>query len=175
MAAKEDATKAEVQAQVTALQTALDGLRAVDKTNLNDLIAKAKAEAAKTDVYESNSLTVLNTAITLAENVVANPKATELEVAAAEKSLNQFFHTMAVGIFNLQYMLDPEKILVGGGITRQPSFLQRLQTELDRVMTAKPIAKVKPTVEVCTHLDQAQLIGAAYVWRKTYGKEDVHV
>ena len=95
--------------------------------------------------------------------------------AAAEKSLNQFFHTMAVGIFNLQYMLDPEKILVGGGITRQPSFLQRLQTELDRVMTAKPIAKVKPAVEVCTHLDQAQLIGAAYVWRKTYGKEDVHV
>ena len=87
VAAKEDATKAEVQAQVTALQTALDSLRVVDKTNLNALIEKAKAEVAKTDVYESNSLTVLNTAITLAENVAANPKATELEVAAAEKSL----------------------------------------------------------------------------------------
>ena len=84
---KEDATKAEVQAQVTALQTALDSLRVVDKTNLNALIEKAKAEAAKTDVYESSSLTVLNTAITLAENVAANPKATEAEVAAAEKSL----------------------------------------------------------------------------------------
>ncbi len=87
VAAKEDATKAEVQAQVTALQTALDSLRVVDKTNLNALIEKAKAEAAKTDVYESNSLTVLNTAITLAENVAANSKATESEVAAAEKSL----------------------------------------------------------------------------------------
>ena len=87
VAAKEDATKAEVQAQVTALQTALDSLRVVDKTNLNVLIEKAKAEAAKTDVYESSSLTVLNTAITLAENVAANPKATESEVAAAEKSL----------------------------------------------------------------------------------------
>ena len=87
VAAKEDATKAEVQAQVTALQTALDSLRVVDKTNLNALIEKAKAEAAKTDVYESSSLTVLNTAITLAENVAANPKATESEVAAAEKSL----------------------------------------------------------------------------------------
>lgn len=32
-------------------------------------------------------MTVLNTAITLAENVAANPKATESEVAAAEKSL----------------------------------------------------------------------------------------
>lgn len=47
VAAKEDATKAEVQAQVTALQTALDSLRVVDKTNLNALIEKAKAEAAK--------------------------------------------------------------------------------------------------------------------------------
>ena len=87
VAEKEDATKAEVQAQVTALQTALDSLRVVDKTNLNALIEKAKAEAAKTDVYESSSLTVLNTAITLAENVAANPKATESEVVAAEKSL----------------------------------------------------------------------------------------
>ena len=47
VAAKEDATKAEVQAQVTALQTALDGLRAVDKTNLNDLIAKSKSGSSK--------------------------------------------------------------------------------------------------------------------------------
>ncbi len=87
VAAKEDATKAEVQAQVTALQTALDSLRVVDKTNLNALIEKAKAEAAKTDVYESSSLTVLNTAITLAENVDSNSKATESEVAAAENAL----------------------------------------------------------------------------------------
>ena len=87
VADKEDATKAEVQAQVKALQTALDGLRVVDKTNLNALIEKAKEEAAKTDVYENSSLTVLNTAITLAENVAENPNATESEVAAAEKAL----------------------------------------------------------------------------------------
>ncbi|MDO4289123.1 MAG: NEAT domain-containing protein [Eubacterium sp.] len=87
VAAKEDATKAEIQAQLTALQTALDGLRAVDKTKLNDLIAKAKAEVEKTDAYEDSSLTVLNTAITLAENIAANPKATESEVAAAERAL----------------------------------------------------------------------------------------
>ena len=48
---------------------------------------KQKLRQQKTDVYESSSLTVLNTAITLAENVAANPKATESEVAAAEKSL----------------------------------------------------------------------------------------
>ena len=87
VAGNENATKAEVQAQVTALQTALDGLRVVDKTKLNELIAKAKAEAEKTDVYENSSLTVLNTAIELAENVAGNEKATESEVTAAEKAL----------------------------------------------------------------------------------------
>ena len=83
----ENATKAEIQAQLTALQKAIDGLRAVDKTKLNELIEKAKAEAEKTDTYESSSLTVLNAAITLGESVAANINATESDVAAAEKAL----------------------------------------------------------------------------------------
>lgn len=84
---KENATKAEIQAQMTALQTALAGLRAVDKTGLNELIEKAKAEALQTDVYESASLTVLNSAISIAENVAKNALATESEVTAAQNAL----------------------------------------------------------------------------------------
>ncbi len=84
---RENATKAEVQAQITALQKALDDLTVVDKSNLNALIEKAKAEATKTDVYESSSLSVLNTVITMAENVAANASATESDVEAAEKAL----------------------------------------------------------------------------------------
>ena len=84
---RENATKAEVQAQITALQKALDDLTVVDKSNLNALIEKAKTEVAKTDVYESSSLSVLNTVITMAENVAANASATESDVEAAEKAL----------------------------------------------------------------------------------------
>lgn len=136
VAAKEDATKAEVQAQVTALQTALDGLRAVDKTNLNDLIAKAKAEAAKTDVYESNSLIVLNTAITLAENVVANPKATESEVAAAEKSLttalNRLVEKEVVDKSKLESKIAEAKTYLSQTDIYTESSLATLQSAINR-------------------------------------------
>lgn len=87
VAGKENPTKAEVEAAKTAVQTALDGLRQVDRTNLNDLITKAKAEAAKTDVYDENSLKVLNSALTIAENVAGNALATEADVQAAENAL----------------------------------------------------------------------------------------
>ncbi|MDY3121351.1 NEAT domain-containing protein [Suipraeoptans intestinalis] len=90
-----DATKAEVQAQVTALQVALDSLRRVDKTELEDLIKRAKAEAEKTDLYESSSIAVLRTAITLAEKVAADPKAEESQVAAAKRALDAAINGLA--------------------------------------------------------------------------------
>jgi predicted NBD/HSP70 family sugar kinase len=90
----------------------------------------------------------------------------------AKESLNKFFQTLALGIFNIQYILDPEKILVGGGITRQPIFIKQLQVHLDELFRAKPFAKVRPTVAVCHHLDKAQLFGAAYIWQERFGKDE---
>ncbi|WP_025027141.1 ROK family protein [Caldalkalibacillus mannanilyticus] len=90
--------------------------------------------------------------------------------AAARKSLDTFFHTLAVGIFNIQYIVDPEKIFIGGGITRQPSFMAELDTQLTKLYEAKPFARIRPSVALCYHRDQAQLYGAAYVWFEKYGK-----
>ncbi|WP_413376551.1 ROK family protein [Alkalihalobacillus sp. 1P02AB] len=82
----------------------------------------------------------------------------------AKKSLDVFFQTLAIGIFNIQYMLDPEKVLIGGGITRQPTFLSRLNVYLNELYVEKPYAEVRASVSLCHYLDQAQLFGAAYVW-----------
>ena len=136
VAEKEDATKAEIQAQMTALQTALDSLRMVDKTNLNNLIKKAKATAAKTDVYESNSLTVLNTAITLAENVAANANATESEVTAAEKSLttalNGLVEKEVVDKSKLQSKITAAKKYLSKTDVYTKSSLATLQSAINR-------------------------------------------
>lgn len=175
VAAKEDATKAEVQAQVTALQTALDGLRAVDKTNLNDLIAKAKAEAAKTDVYESNSLTVLNTAITLAENVAANPKATELEVAAAEKSLttalNGLVEKEVVDKSKLESKIAEAKTFVSQTDVYTESSLATLQSAINRAQNVmdNDSASQKLVDEQVTKLTEA----IQQLAKKNDGKLDI--
>ncbi|NMH70507.1 ROK family protein [Bacillus sp. RO3] len=90
----------------------------------------------------------------------------------ARKSLDTFFSTLAIGIFNIQYIVDPEKILVGGGITRQPDFIEELESRMDRILDSKPIANVRPSISLCHYLDEAQLIGAAYVWLEEYRKDD---
>ena len=175
VAAKEDATKAEVQAQVTALQTALDGLRAVDKTNLNDLIAKAKAEAAKTDVYESNSLTVLNTAITLAENVAADPKATESEVAAAEKSLttalNGLVEKEVVDKSKLESKIVEAKTYVSQTDVYTESSLATLQSAINRAQNVmdNDSASQKLVDEQVTKLTEA----IQQLAKKNDGKLDI--
>jgi predicted NBD/HSP70 family sugar kinase len=92
----------------------------------------------------------------------------------AVKSIDLFFRTLAVGIFNIQYMLDPEKILIGGGITRQPAFMEKLNFHLNTIYDAKPFAQVRSSVSLCQHLDQAQLFGAAHVWLEKYKKGESH-
>ncbi|WP_179298810.1 ROK family protein [Evansella halocellulosilytica] len=90
----------------------------------------------------------------------------------AKESINIFFRTLATGVFAIQYMIDPEEIIIGGGITRQASFMEKLTAHLDILFDAKPFAKIRPKVSVCHHLDKAQLFGAAYVWMEKYKRGD---
>ncbi|MGM0838309.1 MAG: ROK family protein [Bacillota bacterium] len=89
---------------------------------------------------------------------------------AAAESVDTFFHTLAVGIFNIQYILDPEKILIGGGVTRQPAFMEELAARIEAIYAAKPFAAIRPSISVCHYLDQAQLYGAALGWKDNYWK-----
>ncbi|MCR6109475.1 ROK family protein [Bacillus sp. A301a_S52] len=90
----------------------------------------------------------------------------------AKESINIFFRTLATGVFTIQYMIDPDEIIIGGGITRQACFMGELTAHLDVLFDAKPFAKVRPKVTLCHHLDKAQLFGAAYVWMEKYGRGD---
>jgi len=90
----------------------------------------------------------------------------------ASASLDLFYKTLAIGIFNLQYAIDPEAILIGGGITRQPSFLKKLDLEFDAIFQQLSYASIKPNVEICHHLDHAQLVGAGYLWKQSHKRGD---
>ena len=87
----------QVDAQVAALQSAMDALEKVqgpveiNTTALEALIADAKALAAKTDVYTAESIAALNDAITDAEAVAANPESqdqVDAQVAALQTAMD---------------------------------------------------------------------------------------
>ena len=68
-------------------------------------------------------------------------------------------------IFSLKLILDPEKIVIGGGVSRNPRLLNDLKQEYEKTrgMTkANDVLKVE--LDVCQHTADANMLGAVYHW-----------
>jgi predicted NBD/HSP70 family sugar kinase len=79
------------------------------------------------------------------------------------QAYREFIAALGMILFNLQVVYDPEKIAIGGGISRIPRLLPDIQAELDRIQQG--IAQLfSPTVNLvpCTFLGDANLVGAMY-------------
>lgn len=85
----------------------------------------------------------------------------------AAAGIREYVRHLAVQINNYQFMFDPEKIVIGGGISVQPLFLQMIKEELKKINSVYlwdlPIADV----DVCKFFNDANLIGAVYVHIKS--------
>jgi predicted NBD/HSP70 family sugar kinase len=78
----------------------------------------------------------------------------------AIESLREYTKEIAVQIFNIQTMFDPEKIAIGGGISAQPIFLEYIREHLKQ-MYANCIYNVPQAEVVCAKFqNDANLYGA---------------
>lgn len=82
------------------------------------------------------------------------------------KALDEFYHYLAVGIYNLQYIYDPEIILIGGGISARKDLIDNINLKLDAILAKVGLAKIKPNIEACTFRQHANLLGAVYGYRR---------
>ena len=74
--------------------------------------------------------------------------------------IDRFYSELAKGIYNLQYMYDPELILIGGAISDRDDFVISLNEKIDNILEKIKIAEIKPEIRTCTHRKDANLIGA---------------
>lgn len=79
-----------------------------------------------------------------------------------KKAVDEWYHLLAIGIYNMQYIYDPEVILVGGGISARPELIDCLNEKLDDLLSKIDLAKIKPVVEVCHFRQNANLLGAVF-------------
>ena len=75
--------------------------------------------------------------------------------------LSSFCFDIAIQLYNLQYMYDPEIICIGGGISRQEILIDMIN---DAVMSIynQTSQLLIPKVVGCKHYNEANLIGALY-------------
>ena len=97
-------------------------------------------------------------------------KLIEEQDEVACKHFKEYIETLAIQLLNLQAILDPEVILIGGGVSQQPLLIEALQTRIQEMLDANPIYKLPIKVGVCKYFNDSNLIGALYNFQQMYNK-----
>ncbi|MFV0393801.1 MAG: ROK family protein [Coprobacillaceae bacterium] len=77
-----------------------------------------------------------------------------------QKAIAEFYYYMAIGIYNIQHMYDPDKILLGGAISSRDDFIDTINKQLKDIKESAKISELTPDIAVCTHGKDANIIGA---------------
>ena len=88
----------------------------------------------------------------------------------ALKCLELFTRRIAIQIFNIQMLLDPQKFAIGGGISAQPIFIEYLRKNIDALAQDTDLYFPKPEVVACKFQNDANLIGALHCWLEKFSK-----
>lgn len=76
-----------------------------------------------------------------------------------QKILKKWYNSIALGIMNLSATLNPEKILLGGGVSDREDFIPNIIESLNEI---KWWNDVECSIEHCKHRNDSGLIGAVY-------------
>jgi predicted NBD/HSP70 family sugar kinase len=91
------------------------------------------------------------------QEVLRLAKKGELKAKAEVKNA---VSALAQAIFNIQYTLDPEKVLIGGAISNDSFFIELIKKEVCRISSTTKIASLNIQVSACKYLEEANLRGA---------------
>ena len=78
----------------------------------------------------------------------------------AIECLQKFTKEIAVQLFNIQTILDPERFAIGGGISAQPVFIEYIRNNLKELYAECPYHVPHAEVVSCKFQNDANLVGA---------------
>lgn len=79
----------------------------------------------------------------------------------ALQTLDDYCHKLALQLYNLQHIYDPEKFAIGGGISRQDILFEYLEKNIEKCST-EIMYMLKPEIVRCKFFNDSNLIGALY-------------
>lgn len=84
--------------------------------------------------------------------------------------VNEFVEKLAVQCYNLQYILDPDIILIGGGVSEEPSLIPLVENKINDIISNIPSNVIIPKIARCQFGNSANLIGASKHWLNCFDK-----
>lgn len=87
-----------------------------------------------------------------------------------ETAVKNVCFKIAVMIFQLQVVIDPETVVIGGGISEEPLFIEYIQKAVHDIYSKNTDIPCEPHVVACKYHNEANLLGALYNYRKQFIK-----
>ena len=78
----------------------------------------------------------------------------------AMEEVDTFYKYTALGLYNLQVSIDPDRIVIGGGLSANDEVIQRLSSTVTQMLEDKNLAYIKPDIVPCVYRNDANLLGA---------------
>ncbi|MHC5269873.1 ROK family protein [Enterococcus sp. LJL98] len=88
---------------------------------------------------------------------------------AATAALDEMYRHLSESLYNVQTSIDPEMIIIGGGISVRPDVTEEIRTRLLQLLEANLVAGAMPIVKACEFHNDANLIGAALNFENLMG------
>ncbi|AQY49682.1 putative transcriptional regulator/putative N-acetyl-D-glucosamine kinase [Listeria weihenstephanensis FSL R9-0317] len=82
--------------------------------------------------------------------------------AEAVAIFDEYIYALASHIMSIQYMIDPEIIAIGGGISAQEIVTERLNLAVEEIKKVTPFHAASPQIVTCHFKNDANLYGALY-------------
>lgn len=93
----------------------------------------------------------------------------------ALKERQVFLQSLAMGVFNIQHAFDPDRILIGGGVSQADFLLPALETELDKLYQLVSISDLRPQLAVCHFKNEANLLAASIDFMREHRKDKMWI
>lgn len=86
--------------------------------------------------------------------------------AAAVETIDQMFNAIAEILYNVQVIIDPDTIVLGGGISNRASLSEELAVRMDKYLEELDILGAKPKIVNAQYKNDANLYGAVINYKK---------
>jgi len=86
----------------------------------------------------------------------------------AQDEVDSFYHYAALGIYNLQACFDPQRIIIGGGLSASDAIIQKIAEKVACFFTESNYPYIQADIQPCWFKNDANLIGAVNNFHKLH-------
>lgn len=86
----------------------------------------------------------------------------------AQQAVTKMLNSLAQATYNIQNILDPDRIIIGGAISANPKLLPLLNQQLERFISHVRVPGLYPTISMAKFHNRANQLGAIVDFCATY-------